>query len=368
MGTTNQTTGEHAHAPLTARRIEVRGTVQGVGFRPFVYRLAQELGLAGTVANTGQGVCIDVEGSAPTLEHFAHRLQHELPPLATLDSFRMHDAPPRGFGAFTILESDRAGAMASRVPPDVATCPDCLAEIYDPDNRRYRYPFTNCTNCGPRYSIITRMPYDRPYTTMAGFTMCAACRAEYENPRDRRFHAQPVACPDCGPQLALWDQDGAFRSDREAALSGAVAALKAGQVLALKGLGGFQLLVDGGNEEAVRLLRARKHREFKPFALMYPGLPALRVHTEISKPAAALLRSPQAPIVLLPARKETVGLATSIAPDTRFLGAMLPYTPLHHLLLKDFGGPLVVTSGNLDEEPICIDEREALERLASIAD
>lgn len=350
------------------KHVAIRGTVQGVGFRPFVYNLAQALDLNGFVANTPAGVSVEVEGLSAAVEAFLCRLRTDLPPLAVLDSCAVSNRPPQGHRGFCIRKSDHTGAMTSCVPPDMATCPACRADIRDPDDRRYRYPFTNCTNCGPRYSIIERMPYDRPYTTMAGFTMCPACRAEYDDPSDRRFHAQPVACPHCGPQLALWDAHGTTLSERENALVEAVVALKAGQIVALKGLGGFQLLVDATNEDAVVRLRTRKCREAKPFALMYRDMDGIRAHTRMDPAHAALLESPQAPIVLVPEKSGPTGLAPSVAPDTYLLGVMLPYTPLHQLLLETFETPLVVTSGNRDEEPICIDEREALDRLSDIAD
>lgn len=357
-----------AVAERGCKRIEIRGQVQGVGFRPFVYGLARELDIAGYVINTGAGVRIEVEGSAPALARFLDRLHTECPPLAMIDDWDAADAPAANHTAFTIRESDRGGAMQSLVLPDIATCAACLDEINDPENRRYQYPFTNCTHCGPRYSIITGMPYDRPYTTMAGFPLCDACRREYEDPGDRRFHAQPIACPACGPHLELWAGDGSVRAARGAALAGAVAALEAGHIVALKGLGGFQLLADARNEGAIEALRARKHREAKPFALMFPTLEAVRAACDVTPAHAELLQSPQAPIVLVPARPGAADLAASVAPDTYLIGAMLPYTPLHHLILAAIGRPLVATSGNRGEEPICIDEHEALERLDGIAD
>ena len=333
-------------APRACRRMEVRGRVQGVGFRPFVYRLAHELSLAGFVTNTASGVVIEVEGAARDVAHFQERLAGECPALAVIDRIESAEAPCAAHTAFSIRESDRAGAMQARVLPDVATCAACLRELNDPADRRYRYPFTNCTHCGPRYSIIQAMPYDRAYTTMAGFTMCAACRTEYENPLDRRFHAQPVACPACGPQLALWAADGSVIAGRSQALAEAVAALRRGRILALKGLGGFQLLVDARNGEAVAALRVRKRREAKPLALMAPSLDHIKDISQVDAAHAALLQSPEAPITLIPARAEASALVASVAPDAYQLGVMLPYTPLHHLLLSAFGGLLVVTSGN----------------------
>ena len=350
------------------RRFEIQGQVQGVGFRPFVFNLARELGLGGFVTNTGAGVLIEAEGPPTAIDAFLARLQEELPALARIDSCTAEDVPGDGHSDFTILDSDRGGAMESLVLPDIATCGACLRELHDPADRRYRYPFTNCTHCGPRYSIVEAMPYDRPYTTMAGFPLCPDCRHEYEDPADRRFHAQPVACPACGPRLALWAADGTGLADDGQALAGAIEALRAGRIVAMKGLGGFQLLADARNGQSVAMLRARKRREAKPFALMFPTLDGIREVAAVEPAHAALLQSPEAPIVLTPARPEGAELVASIAPDTYQLGIMLPYAPLHHLLLEDFGGPLVVTSGNLGEEPLCIDEFEALQRLRGIAD
>jgi hydrogenase maturation protein HypF len=365
-------TGNAAVANTASRagmRIEVRGQVQGVGFRPFVYRLARELALAGYVTNTGSGVRMEVEGHEPAVAEFIARLQSEVPVLASIGALEVIHLPCRGLGTFRIVESDRAGVMNALVPPDVATCADCLREINDPENRRYHYPFTNCTNCGPRYSIIEAMPYDRPRTTMAGFELCDACRREYEDPADRRFHAQPVACPVCGPHLALWDAAGSVLAARHDALREAAAALEAGRIVALKGLGGFQLIVDAGNQTAVQALRDRKCREAKPFALMFPHLDAVRAICATTEAHEQLLCAPQAPIVLIPVRENNAAdIAPGVAPDTYMLGVMLPYTPIHHLLCANFGRPLVVTSGNRGEEPICIDEYEALARLQGIAD
>lgn len=347
--------------------IVVQGLVQGVGFRPFVYRLAAELGLVGWVCNSPQGVLIEVEGPEIALEQFLSRLESDHPPLAALHHIEVAPLPPAGELCFEIRHSNGDGAPTALVLPDIATCPDCLADILDPDNRRYRYPFTNCTNCGPRYSIIEALPYDRPATTMKHFEMCRHCAAEYHNPADRRFHAQPNACPECGPRLELWTAEGVIMEQGHYALLGAVEALRAGAVVALKGLGGFHLLVDARNEAAVRQLRRRKNRPHKPFALMMPSLEMAAACCEISPEEAALLASPMAPIVLL-RRLHNGGLAPSVAPDSPYLGLMLPYTPLHHLLLRELKRPVVATSGNRADEPICTDEYEALERLDGIAD
>lgn len=357
--------------PTPARRrhrLLVRGLVQGVGFRPFVYRLARELMLGGYVTNTGAGARVEIEGAPAALETFRARLLAELPPPAAITECAVEEIPAGAGAGFSILESDRAGRMQALVLPDIATCAECLAEIRNPSDRRYRYPFTNCTHCGPRYSIIEAMPYDRPYTTMAGFTMCADCRREYEDPGDRRFHAQPVACPACGPMLSLCGRNGNMEARGDGALRNAAAILRNGGILALKGLGGFQLLADAGSDRAVALLRERKRRDAKPFALMYADAARMAVDCALDPVRLAIIQSPEAPIVLAPSRPEAAALQVRIAPDTRFLGVMAPYTPLHHLLLAELSGPAVATSGNLDEEPICIDNADALARLAGIAD
>ncbi|MCC7209189.1 MAG: carbamoyltransferase HypF [Anaerolineae bacterium] len=357
-------------APDRSRlRVVIRGAVQGVGFRPFVYRLAADLGLPGWVINSTQGVFIEVEGDRATLQDFLRRLETDKPPRAFIQSLEHALLDPVGFVNFEIRHSDESGPRTALILPDIATCPDCQREIFDPADRRHRYPFTNCTNCGPRYSIILALPYDRPNTTMRGFVMCPACRAEYENPLDRRFHAQPNACPVCGPQLALWNAAGETLAERDDALRAAEHAIRQGQIVAIKGLGGFHLVVDARNAYAVNRLRARKGREEKAFALMLPDLDTAAALCRVSPAEARLLRSPEAPIVLLE-KREAAGelLAESVAPRNPYLGVMLPYTPLHHLLMADLGAPIVATSGNLSDEPICIDERDALERLGGIAD
>jgi hydrogenase maturation protein HypF len=347
-------------------RLAVRGAVQGVGFRPFVYRLATELGLAGWVSNDPRGVQVEVEGEEGALERFRARLVAEAPPLAAIHGVEeAWEEAEGGEARFEIRGSDAAGARTAVVLPDAATCPECLAEVLDPADRRHRYPFTNCTHCGPRFTIIRALPYDRPNTTMAGFPLCPACRREYEDPLDRRFHAQPVACPDCGPRLALWAPDGSVVPGDP--LEGAAAALRRGEVVAVKGLGGFQLLADARSEAAVARLRRRKHREEKPFALMARDLEAARAICRVPPEAEALLASAQAPIVLLD-RLPDAPVAAAVAPGNPYLGLMLPTTPLHHLLLREVGFPVVATSGNRSDEPIAISEAEALERLAGIAD
>lgn len=349
------------------RRILIRGLVQGVGFRPFVHRLANELDLRGWVKNTPLGVTIEVEGPAETLERFDARLEPERPSLSTFYSVERSTLAAAGYDDFTIHDSDGDGSIAVPVLPDIATCPECLREILDPSDRRYRYPFTNCTHCGPRFSIVRALPYDRANTTMRGFVMCDRCRAEYEDPRDRRYHAQPNACPECGPQLALWDAGGAARARGDDAIAQAVRCIRRGDVVAVKGLGGFHLLVDANNAEAVERLRRRKHRDEKPLALMAPSLDWVRANCRVSDTEERLLRGPAAPIVLL-RRAGDAAVADGVSPRNPFLGVMLPYTPLHHLLLADLGIPVVATSGNISEEPICTDEHAALATLSGIAD
>jgi hydrogenase maturation protein HypF len=341
-----------------------------VGFRPFVYRLAGELGLTGWVKNSSRGVFIEAEGSRPKLEDFRSRLETEKPVRSFIQSFESSYLDAVGYETFDILPSDDAGDKTALILPDSATCDDCLGEVLNPTDRRFRYPFTNCTNCGPRYTIIEELPYDRPKTTMKAFQMCAACQREYEDPRDRRFHAQPNACPECGPQLELWDQEGKPLASRFDALLAAAESIRCGQIVAAKGLGGFHLMVDARNEEAVERLRQRKHREEKPLALMIATVAAIRGYCEVSATEERLLRSPEAPIVLLRRNPTPIqtGVAPSVAPGNPYLGVMVPYTPLHHLLLGELRFPVVATSGNLSDEPICTDEREAAQRLGGIAD
>lgn len=354
-------------------RVSIRGAVQGVGFRPFVYRLAQEHRLSGWVNNTTQGVFVEVEGGAGEVQRFLLRLESERPPRASIQSLETAWLEPAGYAGFEIRPSDAAAEKTALVLPDIATCEECRQEIFAPDNRRFYYPFTNCTNCGPRFSIIEALPYDRPNTAMKGFAMCEQCQAEYENPRDRRFHAQPNACPACGPHAELWEGAGRQVSAHRAAILRAARALRAGAIVAVKGMGGFHLLVAAGDEVAVRRLRERKRREEKPLALMFPSLTSVREQCEVSEQEERLLQSPEAPIVLLRRRQGAAlaassAVAASVAPGNPYLGVMLPYTPLHHLLLAGVGRPVVATSGNRAEEPICTDEREALARLAGIAD
>ena len=359
---------QFAEAVPERHRFRVSGTVQGVGFRPFVYRLAVELGLKGSVANDSRGVIIDVEAPVDALDRFQERLVSELPPLAHIESLAVESVPePLGATAFSIDDSRAAGAPAVAVSVDVATCADCERELLDPADRRFGYPFINCTNCGPRYTIILSIPYDRASTTMAGFVLCDACRAEYTDPADRRFHAEPVACPACGPQLTLLSAQGEVMAKADDALDLTVVLLAAGRILAVKGLGGYHLCVDAANVEAVSELRRRKARDDKPFAVMVRDLDEAGRVAHVSAAAEAELGSVRRPIVLVP-RQDDSGLAPRIAPRLPELGLMLPYTPLHTLLLHRFGGPLVMTSGNLSDEPIAHDDADALARLGPMVD
>jgi hydrogenase maturation protein HypF len=361
---------EHAFRPdtrLQRLRVVLHGTVQGVGFRPFVYRLATELGLTGWVCNTAHGVCLEVEGSHAQLQDFLRRLDADKPPHARIQQRDMACLVPVGSTAFIIQESRAGGEKTALLLPDLATCADCLQELFNPQDRRYRYPFINCTHCGPRFSIVEAVPYDRRHTTMRHFPMCQACQAEYDDPLDRRFHAQPNACPQCGPQLAFWDRHGQVLATRHEAVLAAAAAIRQGAIVAVKGLGGFHLLVDAGNATAVQRLRQRKRRQAKPFALLYPALEAVRQHCCISDLEAHLLRSPAAPLVLL-RRLPATAPHDAVAPGNPSFGVMLPANPLHHLLMAELRGAVVATSGNRSDEPICTDEGEALARLAGIAD
>ncbi len=349
------------------RRLRVAGTVQGVGFRPFVYRLAVELGVSGSVANDSLGVIVDVEGTGEALDELARRIVDEAPPLARIAGVDMTSDAPAGVTGFHIVDSRAAGAPAVAVSVDVAMCADCSAELVDPGDRRFGYPFINCTNCGPRYTIILSVPYDRAATTMAGFAMCDDCRKEYEDPSNRRFHAEPIACPVCGPQLRLLGADGALGARRQAALEGAVVALGAGKVVAVKGLGGYHLSVDAGKPDAVAELRRRKARDDKPFALMVADVAQAHSLCRLTPAAEAELTSVRRPIVLAP-RREGAEPVPGVAPGLPELGLMLPYTPLHQLLLAGTGRPLVMTSGNLSDEPIAHDDADALTRLGPMVD
>lgn len=343
-----------------------------MGFRPFVYRVAGGLGLTGWVRNTPAGVTIEAQGDDTALALLIKALEHEPPPLAVIESIRQAALPlSEGESGFGILSSGE-GAATAEIPPDIDLCADCLRELFDPDDRRYRYPFITCTNCGPRYSIITGLPYDRPLTTMAAFPLCPECRSEYEDPSNRRFHAQPLACPACGPSLRLCDPvGGELELPGEASLQGAVRMLQDGKIVALKGVGGYHLAVDASNPDAVSELRRRKHRPTKPFALMVRNGEAANALVRVDPLEGRLLTAPERPIVLM--RKldpecRICAVAEEVAPDSNYLGIMLPSTPLHHLLLNDFNGPLVMTSGNRSAEPVAFNDDEALKNLAGIAD
>jgi hydrogenase maturation protein HypF len=353
-------------------RARVEGTVQGVGFRPFVYRLAGELELGGWVLNDSRGVLLEVEGSPRASDEFLRRLESEAPPLAVIERVDAETVSPSGAAGFTIRPSPSGGDVSAAVTADTATCADCLRELFDPADRRYRYPFINCTNCGPRFTIVRGVPYDRPLTTMAGFEMCADCRGEYEDPSDRRFHAQPNACPACGPAVSLVG-GGSLSPGGETASAGgdtisvAAGRLRAGAILAVKGIGGYHLACRADDEAAVARLRGRKHREDKPFALMVATLEAAGELVELSALERELLAAPARPIVLA-RRRPDADVAEPVAPGANELGVMLPYSPLHHLLLADLGTPLVLTSGNVSDEPIAFTDEDALERLAPLAD
>jgi hydrogenase maturation protein HypF len=350
--------------------LTIRGAVQGVGFRPFTYRLAQALGLKGWVSNAAQGVLIEVEGNQANIQQFLVRLPRELPPHSHIHSLETARLAPVGYTTFAIRDSEALGQKTALILPDIATCGHCLRDIFEPKDRRHRYPFTNCTDCGPRFSIIQALPYDRANTTMNHFVMCERCRGEYEDPLDRRFHAQPNACPVCGPHLEFWDAQGRVLAQHDDALWATVDAIRRGMIVAVKGLGGFHLLVDARQQESIMRLRRGKHRPEKPFALMYPTLASVQAACEVSPLEVRLLGSAKAPIVLLRrrSRHKTEAIAPGVAPHNPYLGIMLPYTPLHHLLMAALGFPVVATSGNISDEPICIAEDEAVERLHGIAE
>lgn len=349
------------------RHIEVSGIVQGVGFRPYVYRLALGRHLKGTICNTTTGVTIEIEGPSERVNDFVQRLPMEAPPLARITGVVVREIPCNGDADFRIIASNHGAAVHTLISPDVAICDDCLRELFDPADRRYRYPFINCTNCGPRFTIVRDIPYDRPHTSMAVFPMCPSCQSEYDDPLNRRFHAQPNACWECGPRVELRDKSGCRVECRDP-IAEAVSALHAGLVVAVKGLGGFHLAVDATNSAAVGLLRERKRRVEKPFAVMVPGLAAAQEICDIDAAAGAVLQSSSRPIVLLP-KKEPELLSSQVAPFNRYLGVFLPYTPLHYVLLAEGGfKALVMTSGNLSEEPIAIDNHEAITRLRGLAD
>jgi hydrogenase maturation protein HypF len=347
-------------------RARVEGTVQGVGFRPYVHRLAGTLGLAGYVLNDAHGVLLEVEGDAGAVDDFLARLCPEAPPLAVIERVLVSESSTVGDREFVIRESPRGEPADAPVTPDSATCADCLRELFDPADRRYRYPFINCTNCGPRFTIVRGIPYDRPFTTMAAFEMCARCLSEYEDPADRRFHAQPNACPECGPSVSLLHPSGAG-VDAVDPVRVAAEALREGRIVAVKGIGGFHLACRADDERAVATLRSRKHREDKPFALMAASLHEALMLVSLDETERALLTGPERPIVLA-ARVDGALVARSVAPSAPALGVMLPYSPLHHLLLADSQCVLVMTSGNVSDEPIAFTDEDARERLAPIAD
>ncbi len=354
---------------IAGMRIHIRGIIQGVGFRPFVYGLAKRLELTGWVRNTSAGVDIEVDGTPEALQAFVRGLQEEAPPLAMIDELVSEEIPPDGYADFRIMHSEALQGAFQPISPDVGLCEDCRRELFDPMDRRYRYPFINCTNCGPRFTIIRDIPYDRPKTTMAPFEMCPECAAEYEDPLDRRFHAQPVACPECGPHVWL-EADGRRDADREAALQAARTRLAGGGIVAIKGLGGFHLACDATNPGAVSRLRERKLRVDRAFALMMPSLATVARHCRLTDAERDLLSRRERPILILERRPES-DIAEQVAPGQNTLGVMLPYTPLHELLLEPGDGfpeALVMTSGNLSEEPIASTNEEARQRLDKMAD
>lgn len=364
-----------AAAPDRVRaRIRVEGIVQGVGFRPHVHALAHRYGLAGLVGNDTGGVFIEAEGPSRAVDTLVAQLRERPPALAQVDRVRVTSLAPTGSPGFAIVTSVPDGQRRTLVPPDSATCANCVTELFDPTDRRYRYPFVNCTHCGPRYTLITDLPYDRRHTTMAGFGMCPQCAREYTDPADRRFHAQPVCCPQCGPTAVFTDADGGPVAGDP--VRTAVRWLRDGAILAVKGLGGYHLAVDAADSAAVARLRQRKRRDAKPFAVMAPDPAAVRRLCEVEPAAAALLEAPAAPIVLLPRHRDPAArepaapepVADEVAPGNQELGVMLPYTPLHHLLARDLGRPFVLTSGNATDEPIAYRDGDARERLAGIAD
>jgi len=352
---------------VEGRRIQVRGTVQGVGFRPWIYRIAQEEGISGRVRNDARGVTIEAFGRPEALAAFLRRLGREVPPAARLREVHEEPIPPEPVPGFAIALSDDEGERRVSIPPDLATCPECLREVADPADRRHLYPFTNCTHCGPRYTIARDVPYDRASTTMAGFAMCSECRREYEDPADRRFHAEPIACPRCGPSVRLLGPSGEGARLGSDAIAAAALALREGRIVAVKGLGGYHLACNATSPAAVRRLRQRKKRDEKPFAVMVLSLDDARALAVVDPAEERLLASVERPVVLV-RRRAGSGLAPEVAPGNPLVGLLLAYTPLHLLLLEAAGRPLVMTSGNLSEEPMAARDGEALARLAGIAD
>ncbi len=351
---------------MIAQKIIVKGIVQGVGFRPFIYRLAQQYGLKGTVSNNAQGVEIEAEGDHISMQSFIHAITHSAPPLALIDAIETRENTLKGYPEFVIQKSNGSEDRFTLIAPDVAVCDDCLRELFDPDDCRYHYPFINCTNCGPRFTIIKDIPYDRPNTTMSVFPMCPDCEREYHDPANRRFHAQPNACHVCGPSLTLLDSN-QNKIQSEDVINRTAQLLKSGNIVAIKGLGGYHLACDATNDEAVSKLRERKRRIEKPFAVMIPDTEWLdRICSSTGK-ERAFIQSINHPIVLI-RRNDNSPICYDVAPGNNFIGVMLPYTPLHHILLRETGLPLVMTSGNISEEPIAYKDDEALERLSGIAD
>ena len=351
--------------------IKIIGLVQGIGFRPFIYNIATQLHLNGWVNNSSEGVTIQIESNQSQLILFIDKIKQEKPPLSVINDIIITPLHYHGYQSFTIKQSEQKNHnITTPILPDLSTCNDCLTELFDPQNRRFRYPFLNCTNCGCRYSIIKQLPYDRTFTTMNQFKMCEQCEKEYQNPHDRRFHAQPNACQKCGPHLELWDKKGSVLAKFDQALMTTCDLIKTGNILAIKGLGGFHLVVSAKDKSPVKKLRQLKNRPDKPFALMYPSLEAITQDCYVSEVEKKLLLSPASPIVLLKRKKyHNSGLiCAEVAPNNPYLGVMLPYTPLHHLLLKELNFPIVATSGNPSNEPICIDEKQALTKLNTFAD
>lgn len=349
-------------------RMMISGTVQGIGFRPFIYRLANELSLCGWISNIPEGVIIEVEGKKDSLISFKSRMYSEKPSLASIYSCELVEFDAVGYPSFEIRSSSDDGKKRAVILPDLALCPDCLRELFDPSNRRFRYPFINCTNCGPRWSIIKSVPYDRINTSMKEFTMCPECQKEYDDPSDRRFHAQPNACPKCGPAIQLLTNNGEIIAERETAIMKTLSALNEGKIIAVKGIGGFHLMADPFNDDAVQLLRSRKQREQKPLALMMPSIEAAKQYCSITSIEEEVLCSVHAPIVLTKKIMYGNSLSPKIAPNNPLLGILLPYTPLHQLIMTEWGRPLIATSGNISDETICTENGEALNRLSGIAD
>ncbi len=348
-------------------QLTIGGMVQGIGFRPFVFRLAQQLSLAGWIANTTEGTLLELEGTQPNLHTFTHRIKTDFPLSGNIQAMTSIQIPLTGQRSFSIHPSHGHETVQSVLAPDLATCPDCLEDIKNPQSRRYRYPFTTCTQCGPRFSIVRRLPYDRLNTTMDQFILCDNCQREFDDPLNRRFHAETIACPACGPQIELWNDDGNLLAQREKSLQDATEIIRQGGILAVKGLGGFQLWVNAASSEAIQRLRQRKHRPTKPFAVLFPDLAQLEEHCVVSSEERSLLTSPAAPIVLT-RKRDSSTLTREISLDNPYIGSMLPYTPLHHLLLNDLHNPVICTSGNRSDEILAIDEQDAIQRLNGIAD